>query len=331
MNNQYLFNIKYYDSLYYDNINTDENIKKVNKEIINYKLSKEEVGDICKGLDHLDQFRSFRLKTCYPGLLIGVGNPHASGNNSEEIKLGFTLDYTTGLPYIPGSTVKGVIRSIFKKYDEKGKEETVEHFNSRIEAYKVRLEYLKEAVLNIIPNSQKESVFDGKEKDIIQRLEKEIFGDKESGKGDIFFDAFPVCGGENDIIFALDSITPHEQLKNPVPIRMLKILPDVEFQFGFILKDSQIITGLTAENKEKLFKKILCDFGIGAKTNVGFGSLCSENRHEDSGKCRRCGRAIDEKQNGKYCEECAHLRPKCTCKKKKVEWDSSINDWESFA
>ena len=68
--------------------------------------------------------KSFQLKTVYPGLLIGLGYSHDPvkikkdvQNNeqitkdTEAIQLGFSLDYTTGLPIIPGSTVKGVIKS----------------------------------------------------------------------------------------------------------------------------------------------------------------------------------------------------------------------------
>ena len=65
----------------------------------------------------------FCLKTVYPGLLIGIGNTHEAGTRiggedaeGAEIKLGFTLDYVTGLPVIPGSTVKGVLRCAFKRY-----------------------------------------------------------------------------------------------------------------------------------------------------------------------------------------------------------------------
>ena len=59
---------------------------------------------------------SFTLQTRYPGLLIGVGNSHGSGGEAD-IDLGFTFDYVTGCPYIPGSSVKGVLRSAFEHTD----------------------------------------------------------------------------------------------------------------------------------------------------------------------------------------------------------------------
>ncbi|MEZ4966913.1 MAG: RAMP superfamily CRISPR-associated protein [Saprospiraceae bacterium] len=57
---------------------------------------------------------SFRLKTTYPGLLIGSGYQHETGAEGE-LKLGFFFDHTSGLPVIPGSSVKGVLRSVFHK------------------------------------------------------------------------------------------------------------------------------------------------------------------------------------------------------------------------
>ena len=64
-----------------------------------------------------------RLKQCngyvpitmyvtYPGLLAGIGYPHDS-QVKGPIDGGFFFDYVTGLPVIPGSTLKGVLRSCF--------------------------------------------------------------------------------------------------------------------------------------------------------------------------------------------------------------------------
>jgi len=63
--------------------------------------------------------------------------------------------------------------------------------------------------------------------------------------------------------------------KNPTPIRFLKIAPNVTFTFQFKLKDSCFENNqkITPNEKIELFKKILLDFGIGAKRNVGYGNL----------------------------------------------------------
>ena len=72
-----------------------------------------------------------------------------------------------------------------------------------------------------------------------------------------------------------DYITPHNNIiKNPIPILMMKVLPDVVFEFRFKLSNIKIgeIT-ITAEDKKHLFTKILSVLGVGAKTNVGYGNL----------------------------------------------------------
>lgn len=60
------------------------------------------------------------FKTTYPGLIVGTGYSHIL-KEKEEFKLSLEFDYTTGLPVINGSSIKGMLRSVFynKKDDEK--------------------------------------------------------------------------------------------------------------------------------------------------------------------------------------------------------------------
>lgn len=64
------------------------------------------------------------LTTSYPGLITGIGVNHQttlkwmdeSNEKSVQIpefKLGVAFDHTTGIPIIPGSSIKGVLRSFF--------------------------------------------------------------------------------------------------------------------------------------------------------------------------------------------------------------------------
>ncbi len=64
-------------------------------------------------------------------------------------------------------------------------------------------------------------------------------------------------------------------MKNPNPIHIIKILPGVTFEFRFILHHATLPSGIeiSAENKQELFRMLLCYFGVGAKTNVGYGIL----------------------------------------------------------
>lgn len=87
---------------------------------------------------------------------------------------------------------------------------------------------------------------------------------------DIFFDAIPVAGDSEGKLFEKDYITPHKQpLKDPLPICFMKIRSKVKFHFFFRLQDGI----LSKERKLALIKYLLCNNGIGAKTNVGYGQL----------------------------------------------------------
>lgn len=174
------------------------------------------------------------LKTTYPGLLIGTGNPHGTGKSDEDINMGFSFDYVTGQPYIPGSSVKGVLRS---------------HFKNSPEVIKEILEQEDVAV---------------------NALEKEIFDDGN----DVFLDAVLYDGDEYGRVMGEDYITPHKDAtKNPIPIRIIKILPNVRFEFRFILTDGII----TSTQKLELFTTLLQVFGAGAKTNVGYGVFVNDD------------------------------------------------------
>ena len=170
------------------------------------------------------------MTVCYPGLLIGIGNTHDSGVGDEEIGIGFSFDYVTGQPYIPGSTVKGVLRRHFKDHPQ-----VIAELCGQTSAW-------------------------------VKELETEIFEN-----ADIFFDAVVYAGNREGKLLGEEYITPHKSpTEAPTPIKLMKILPEVRFSFRFQLKGSP---HMEADEKKALFQKLLCLFGIGAKTNVGFGIL----------------------------------------------------------
>ncbi len=222
---------------------------------------------------------SFLLETTYPGLLAGTGNPHGTRQSTDDINLGFSFDYVTGQPYIPGSSVKGVLRSTFKK---------------------------KEAICEIL------KAVTGCDCTIqeAENLEKEIFDG-----ADVFFDAVIYDGDENGRIIGSDYITPHPELtKNPIPIFMLKVLPGVRFEFRFKINGEKLGGRLDEQAEADLFKELLQIFGIGARTNVGYGNLkaCDDaikpktalmqtNRLENN---RPTNRAASGEITRKICKKC---------------------------
>jgi len=252
-------------------------------------LHEKKYGDIVKfspeGYFKHPKSIPFSLKTTYPGLLIGAGYSHPKLYDPEteddqgDYQLGFFFDHTTGLPVIPGTSVKGVLKSVFpseikSSYDEEKKQEI-------IKKNELKLEYVN----NIIK---------GKGYNFEENWKKIFFERKQ-----VFLDAYLTDVNNNITVivdnktseeahlFAEDYITPHgdDIFKEPNPIRFLKVASEVTFTFQFILKDymksdtKKLAVGeadeiiFPAVNILKIFKQILLDFGIGAKRNVGYGQF----------------------------------------------------------
>lgn len=228
------------------------------------------------------------LQTLYPGLLVGTGYPHNVGVTGE-FQMGCTLDYVTGLPYIPGSGVKGTLRAAFQDAG-----------------------FIQELLGEI-----------GVSRSVcILSLEHSIFGERtkeafQTGQRDIFLDAFPFS--VEDTLLSTDAITPHQNslLKSPIPLPMLKVSSGVGFCFRFILHDDI----LSSEEKCKLFRLILCYLGVGAKTNVGYGHFTVKENMPcgyktpvsaaPTGKCQRCGAPTGIDKNGQYyplCGKCVNAQ-----------------------
>jgi CRISPR-associated protein Cmr6 len=256
-NLSWLFYKQYFKKLKFDKSDQDkEKIKYRNKELIeaDFALIENPMAKQC-----------FEMLIRYPGLATGVGISHGAKIDGE-FKLGVHFDYTYGMPVIYGSSIKGLLRSAFP-----GKEK-----NSQLRNAKTALirKYLGKGYENTDVDALRDAVFEGKE----NKKSFSIY------KRDIFFDAVikqPYCKTVNrqvvERIVESDSITPHVKqgmLKNPNPITFLKIASGVTMEFRFDLKDC-IIGGIevSADDKKRLFKQILLDFGIGAKTNVGYGQF----------------------------------------------------------
>lgn len=181
----------------------------------------------------------FSLTTIYPGLLVGGGYTHPKlKSNDDDFQLGFFFDHTTGLPLISGSSIKGVLRSVLENEELAGT------------LYEAQL-----ATLSLTPKQVVEILF---EED-----------------GAVFYDAYiEKTDNEGKKIFGEDYITSHHSddeggaLKEPNPVRFLKVLPEVTFRFQFSFKKRENV-----QVRLELFEAILLDFGVGAKTNVGYGQF----------------------------------------------------------
>ena len=229
-------------------------IPRFNKDNVKAAISVN--GDVAKVL-RAAEFSVVNMRVQAPGLLIGSGLAHGLPGSEEDVKTGLQFDYTSGLPVIPGSSVKGAIRSAFPT----------------IVADAEKLNYIKSLIADI----PKFSALGLEDKAIFE------LGNQMFNHGDIFADALLVGYGTRtkqqisvNQVLAEDYITPHTggPLAQPIPIKIVKVAPGVTFAFCYKFNATKIGTKeVTAEMKESLCTAILQDLGIGAKTNVGYGVL----------------------------------------------------------
>ncbi|MGN0287495.1 MAG: type III-B CRISPR module RAMP protein Cmr6 [Atopobiaceae bacterium] len=233
-------------------------------------------------------YGSFRLKTAYQGLLMGTGYLHAHGsedgsdnNNASgasafkgEIGMGFSFDYPSGLPYLPGSSVKGSIRSVFPWGDSESKDPMFLNKCGIVGALLVET-FGRDSMSQATAAS---NVNDIGAKDIVE-LRNALFDN-----GVTFLDAFPYLPPCDEIrggLLATDYITPHHRgnkdvFGNPMPIQILKVRAGVQFEFRFILPDRvELSSGVLLDHDDLLafLRTTIMFVGVGAKTSTGYGRL----------------------------------------------------------
>lgn len=251
----WMFYKDYFKNVKYGNIIKDKAVEANDAKLINGKNQKIIDAKWISIKDGLG-VQTIDVKVTYPGLVTGIGITHEAGVEGE-FKLGLHFDYTYGQPIIHGSSVKGLLRSVFPSGD-KDKHKAA------------KLYFFKETWVTILGKNEPDV-------ETIKSLEKEIFEGIRDGKPidiyhrDIFFDAILDEGNQDKRILERDSITPHgtNPLKNPIPLPFLKISSGCTIQFRFNLKPGF----LTVNEKIALFTEILKTLGIGAKTNVGYGQF----------------------------------------------------------
>lgn len=210
------------------------------------------------GLNQLEGYAEILLQTGGQGLLTGSGYAHETGSLGE-LKLGFHFDPTSGLPTLPGHSVKGVLRSAFPQKSEP----------DGVKRAKVKW-------LAKILRDSSVPMPEGEEASFIEKLELAIFGGSKElpiSRHDIFLEAAMTQTGP---FLGRDALAPHDRktggLKNPVPIPFVKVLPGITFRFAFLLRKSNIDGIEVSETaKKSLFEAILTTFGAGAKTRGGYG------------------------------------------------------------
>lgn len=238
------------------------------KEMI--KNRQKELQKLVNGKNVTFDIGCFQACVNYPGLIVGMSNPIMSSLKQESdeekfknkigqdsaFKTGFSFDYVTGLPYIPGSSIKGMLRASVEKY----KTDVCQWLKDNI-GVSADDSLLKEMICEMFGGENDDDVGNDRIKNNTDVLER-----------DVFLDAIVIDGPKNKILKP-DYITPHSSMfKNPVPIRILALKPNVKLQFHFLLREKDIAQ-MSREQRFELYKSLILDLGIGAKTNTGYGCL----------------------------------------------------------
>ena len=203
--------------------------------------------------------KEFNLKVKGKGLLIGVGYTHEIPAVKGQFINGFYFDYTTGMPLIPGSSIKGAIRSIFP-YKEDELKSILKNSNENKKFVYEEINKGKMAKIKELTSLSEDEIF---------ILRDEIFN-----YGDIFLDAYIISKGK---IFDEDYFAPQkDEFSHPVPLKFLRIKEGVQFKFRFLLNPN--LKTLSVEKRAELFKKIIQSNGLGAKTNENYGRFKWDKR-----------------------------------------------------
>jgi len=219
---------------------------------------------------------SLKLKTS-SRLVVGLGAGHV-------LETSLTLHHIFGIPYIPASALKGVVRMV--------------SFWEIVENKKIKDE---REIEKLQEQTYDKQISDSDDENILKH--KLLFGTQNFKGLLVFLDAYPEIQNNQDI-FELDVMTPHYSgyytkvqdpgdWENPNPIVFLTVKKGVNFCFNVlfdefrakeILKDEyfpevakNILRKWLSEssNLSNLVKNwieaALKEYGVGAKTRLGYG------------------------------------------------------------
>lgn len=191
-------------------------------------------------------------------LVVGLGG-------ASVYETSMTLHHIYGIPYIPASSIKGVVRSWI----------ITEVFYPRLTENEVKAEKINEILEKKAMGCKTFVAFFGSDENAY---------DKKAHKGNVtFFDSFPNTAPKIEV----DIMTPHyskyygdnenkgniapTDTESPIPIPFLTVA-DTYFQFIIGTKQEGLLNELL-EGKSIIewTKEALINHGIGAKTAVGYG------------------------------------------------------------
>jgi len=214
-------------------------------------------------------------------MIIGLGSKGA-------LEFGITLHPVTGLPYIPGSALKGLCRNYALLFiAERWKidivaeppmpQDTPQQRQKKLEKPSQTLKQLDEALMGVASD---QPIREAEMATLFQNM----FGTQEKAGQCVFFDAIIRDIPQDKPTFALEVMTPHfpeyyrsgggqapHDADNPNPVTFIAVNEGIRFRFAVgtrrnVSKDESLLG-----NASYLLQEALKLMGIGAKTAAGYG------------------------------------------------------------
>jgi len=221
----------------------------------------------------------FKLKT-KSRLVVGLGD-------ESVYETSIRLNRNYGVPYIPGSALKGVAKhyAIYRLVDELRSKT----FDDEVDFFKLAgiIQQKFEEPDDSKIESLRNLTFKLNDEEVSFEELRKIFGTQRYEGSIIFFDAFPIPDeiGQNPIL-ELDIMNPHYQpyyqnneppgdWHNPNPIFFLTVPEGIVFQFAIAPRDERGVCLL--DKARDILISALEEFGVGAKTALGYGRFKRSN------------------------------------------------------
>jgi len=256
----------------------------INEEIEKFKWDKEWIKHINERIFHfvkqLEKYgfsKSGVQSTLSWRMVIGLGASHP-----QETSM--TLHHIYGIPYIPGSAIKGVARhQVTLKFFEEAKCEKWEEIScfGKVLNTSTEKDFKELSFEKFQEKFQEKKAKPSKTLFAFCKFNftkinefQKIFGTQENQGNIIFLDAYPV----DKINLKIDVMTPHypdyyskgiepADWQSPNPIKFLTV-EKTAFQFYLACrKENEALL----EKALRWLKESLSHFGIGAKTSIGYG------------------------------------------------------------
>ncbi len=226
-------------------------MKKNASEILDYMLKQKhaDMDDFCTGFSP-DKYEEIVIyATLATSLITGIGESHP-----HEVSMVF--DHNMGIPYIPASGIKGIVR------------------------FAHTLSLIPEAIERTVINEK--GYFNDEDDWTLNPI---MFGTQNNMGKVVFFDTYP----EKVPDLHVDIMNPHyapyysegkppADHHNPTPIKFLTVAQGTSFIFRAIAEKKENMP----EKVRTAFIKAITEEGIGAKTAVGYGRFLIDEKKKET-------------------------------------------------